>query len=167
MNRPGFKFKPRQVNDSSQSNQIMDHLVSHTALVLRLIHRLQWNEVEEDAYQTTFCHPPPFSRLEGLRKIYHSFKCWSQSIQLTRVHIGYVMATWIQSGHCTYERHISNTKYNELITNERHISSSYWHSCMCHLRYYAFFCLQSLCTGQMKSYHHETKHHTPTSRYGT
>jgi hypothetical protein len=114
-----------------------------------------------------FCHPPSFSRLEGLRKIYHSFKCWSQSIQLTRVHIGYVMVTWIQSGHCTYERHISNNKYNELITNERHISSSYWHSCMCHLRYYALFCLQSLCTGQMKSYHHETKHHTPTSRYGT
>jgi hypothetical protein len=27
-NSPGFKFKPRQVNDSSQSNQGTDHLVS-------------------------------------------------------------------------------------------------------------------------------------------
>jgi hypothetical protein len=26
---PGFEFKPRQVNDSSQSNQRIDHLVSH------------------------------------------------------------------------------------------------------------------------------------------
>jgi hypothetical protein len=26
---PGFEFKPRQVNDSSQSNQGIDHLVSH------------------------------------------------------------------------------------------------------------------------------------------
>jgi hypothetical protein len=29
-NHPGFKFKPRQVNDSSQSNQGFDHLVSQT-----------------------------------------------------------------------------------------------------------------------------------------
>jgi hypothetical protein len=29
-NRPGFKFKPRQVNDSSQSNHITDHFVSQT-----------------------------------------------------------------------------------------------------------------------------------------
>jgi hypothetical protein len=28
-NYPGFEFKPRQVNDSSQSNQGTDHLVSH------------------------------------------------------------------------------------------------------------------------------------------
>jgi hypothetical protein len=28
-NYPGFKFKPRQVNDSSQSNQGTGHLVSH------------------------------------------------------------------------------------------------------------------------------------------
>jgi hypothetical protein len=28
-NYPRFEFKPRQVNDSSQSNQITDHLVSH------------------------------------------------------------------------------------------------------------------------------------------
>jgi hypothetical protein len=28
MNRPGFEFKPRQVSDSSQSNQETDHLVS-------------------------------------------------------------------------------------------------------------------------------------------
>jgi hypothetical protein len=28
-NYPGFKFKPHQVNDSSQSNQGTDHLVSH------------------------------------------------------------------------------------------------------------------------------------------
>jgi hypothetical protein len=28
-NCPGFEFKPRQVNDSSQSNQGTDHLVSH------------------------------------------------------------------------------------------------------------------------------------------
>jgi hypothetical protein len=27
-NYPGFKFKPRQVNDSSQTNQGTDHLVS-------------------------------------------------------------------------------------------------------------------------------------------
>jgi hypothetical protein len=27
-NYPGFEFKPRQVNDSSQSNQGTDHLVS-------------------------------------------------------------------------------------------------------------------------------------------
>jgi hypothetical protein len=27
-NNPGFKFKPRQVDDSSQSNQGTDHLVS-------------------------------------------------------------------------------------------------------------------------------------------
>jgi MinD superfamily P-loop ATPase len=31
-NYPGFEFKSRQVNDSSQSNQGIDHLVSHTAL---------------------------------------------------------------------------------------------------------------------------------------
>jgi hypothetical protein len=30
MNYPGFKFKPRQVNDSSQSNQGTDHLVSQS-----------------------------------------------------------------------------------------------------------------------------------------
>jgi hypothetical protein len=30
-NYPGFEFKPRQVNDSSQSNQITVHLVSHNA----------------------------------------------------------------------------------------------------------------------------------------
>jgi hypothetical protein len=29
MNYPGFEFKPRQVNNSSQSNQETDHLVSH------------------------------------------------------------------------------------------------------------------------------------------
>jgi hypothetical protein len=29
MKCPGFKFKPRQVNDSSQSNQGTDYLVSH------------------------------------------------------------------------------------------------------------------------------------------
>jgi hypothetical protein len=28
-NYPGFEFKPHQVNDSSQSNQGADHLVSH------------------------------------------------------------------------------------------------------------------------------------------
>ena len=28
-NYPGFEFKPRQVNDSSQSNQGTNHLVSH------------------------------------------------------------------------------------------------------------------------------------------
>jgi hypothetical protein len=28
-NYPEFEFKPRQVNDSSQSNQGTDHLVSH------------------------------------------------------------------------------------------------------------------------------------------
>jgi hypothetical protein len=28
-NYPGFEFKPHQVNDSSQSNQETDHLVSH------------------------------------------------------------------------------------------------------------------------------------------
>jgi hypothetical protein len=28
-NYPGFKFKARQVNDSSQSNQGTNHLVSH------------------------------------------------------------------------------------------------------------------------------------------
>jgi hypothetical protein len=28
-NYPGFEFKPHQVNDSSQSNQGTDHLVSH------------------------------------------------------------------------------------------------------------------------------------------
>jgi hypothetical protein len=30
-NYPGFEFKPRQVNDSSQSNEGTDHLVSHLA----------------------------------------------------------------------------------------------------------------------------------------
>jgi membrane-bound ClpP family serine protease len=29
MNYPGFEFNPCQVNDSSQSNQGTDHLVSH------------------------------------------------------------------------------------------------------------------------------------------
>jgi hypothetical protein len=29
MNHPGFEFKPRLVNDSSQSNQRIDHLVFH------------------------------------------------------------------------------------------------------------------------------------------
>jgi hypothetical protein len=29
-NNPGFEFKPRQVNDSSQSNQGTDHLVSQS-----------------------------------------------------------------------------------------------------------------------------------------
>jgi hypothetical protein len=28
-NYPGFEFKPLQVNDSSQSDQGIDHLVSH------------------------------------------------------------------------------------------------------------------------------------------
>jgi hypothetical protein len=28
-NYPGFEFKSRQVNDSSQSNQEIDHLISH------------------------------------------------------------------------------------------------------------------------------------------
>jgi hypothetical protein len=64
---------------------------------------------------------------------------------------------WIQSTHCTNERHISNNEYSELITNGRHISSSYRHSCRCHLRHHIFFYLQSLCTGQMKSYHHVIK----------
>jgi hypothetical protein len=32
MKHPGFKFKPRQVNDSSQSNQETDHLVSQSPL---------------------------------------------------------------------------------------------------------------------------------------
>jgi hypothetical protein len=31
-NYPGFEFKPRQVNDSSQSNQGTDHLVSQSPL---------------------------------------------------------------------------------------------------------------------------------------
>jgi hypothetical protein len=31
-NCPGFEFKPRQANDSSQSNQGMDHLVSQSVL---------------------------------------------------------------------------------------------------------------------------------------
>jgi hypothetical protein len=30
LNRPGFEFKPRQVNDSSQSNQVTDHLLSQS-----------------------------------------------------------------------------------------------------------------------------------------
>jgi hypothetical protein len=29
MNRPGFKFKPLQVNEAKQSNQGTDHLISH------------------------------------------------------------------------------------------------------------------------------------------
>jgi hypothetical protein len=28
------------------------------------------------------------------------------------------MTTWIQNTYCTYERHISNNEYSELITNE-------------------------------------------------
>jgi hypothetical protein len=32
-NYPGFEFKPRQVNDSSQSNQETDHLVSQKRYV--------------------------------------------------------------------------------------------------------------------------------------
>jgi hypothetical protein len=32
-----FKFKPWQVNDSSQSNQGTDHLISHTARVLLVV----------------------------------------------------------------------------------------------------------------------------------
>jgi hypothetical protein len=32
-NYPGFEFKPRQVNDSSQSNQGTDHLVSHRVIM--------------------------------------------------------------------------------------------------------------------------------------
>jgi hypothetical protein len=31
-NNPGFEFKPRQVNDSSQSNQVTVHLVSQRVL---------------------------------------------------------------------------------------------------------------------------------------
>jgi hypothetical protein len=30
-NYPGFEFKPRQVKDSSESNEGTDHLVSHGA----------------------------------------------------------------------------------------------------------------------------------------
>jgi hypothetical protein len=33
-NRPGFEFKPHQVNDSSQSNQGTDHLLSHTVILI-------------------------------------------------------------------------------------------------------------------------------------
>jgi hypothetical protein len=32
LNYPGFKFKPHQVNDSLQSNQEIDHLVSQSPL---------------------------------------------------------------------------------------------------------------------------------------
>jgi hypothetical protein len=75
---------------------------------------------------------------------------------------------WIHNDHVDSERprDILDNEYSELITNGRHISS-YWYSCRCHLRYHAFFYLQSLCTGQMKFYHHGTKHHTSASRYGT
>jgi hypothetical protein len=37
-NYPGFKFKPHQVNDLSQSNQGIDHLVSHNDYQLSIAH---------------------------------------------------------------------------------------------------------------------------------
>jgi hypothetical protein len=39
-NCPGFEFKPRQVNDSSQSNQGTDHLVSHIILIILICKQL-------------------------------------------------------------------------------------------------------------------------------
>jgi hypothetical protein len=36
-NYPGFEFKPHQVNDSSQSNQVTFQLVSHSLIVLRVV----------------------------------------------------------------------------------------------------------------------------------
>jgi hypothetical protein len=33
-NYPGFEFKPHQVNDSSQSNQVTIHLVSHVVNII-------------------------------------------------------------------------------------------------------------------------------------
>jgi hypothetical protein len=50
-NYPGFKFKLRQVNDSSQSNQGIDHLVSH---VITLAFLLLWGFVDIDMSSTLF-----------------------------------------------------------------------------------------------------------------
>jgi hypothetical protein len=48
-NCPGFEFRPRQVNDSSQSNQGTDHLVSQ--LVLWLSTRSKWRELMEGRFR--------------------------------------------------------------------------------------------------------------------
>jgi hypothetical protein len=40
LKRPGFEFKPHQVNDSSQSNQGTDHLVSHIIFVLPISNQI-------------------------------------------------------------------------------------------------------------------------------
>jgi hypothetical protein len=45
-NYPGFEFKPRQVNDSSQSNQGTDHLVSHLACFWPADHRVESEPLE-------------------------------------------------------------------------------------------------------------------------
>jgi hypothetical protein len=51
-NYPGFEFKPHQVNDSSQSKQGTDHLVSHLASLLRTSGL--WGG--RDCGFTTVCH---------------------------------------------------------------------------------------------------------------
>jgi hypothetical protein len=51
-NYPGFEFKPRHVNDSSQSNQEMDHLVSQIGRPeTSNIHKINQIEQQTDGYQ--------------------------------------------------------------------------------------------------------------------
>jgi hypothetical protein len=50
-NYPAFKFKLHQVNDSSQSNQGTDHLISH---VITLAFLLLWGFVDIDMSSTLF-----------------------------------------------------------------------------------------------------------------
>jgi hypothetical protein len=42
-NYPGFEFKSHQVNDSSQSNQIIDHLVSHQSIEFKEPRAATWS----------------------------------------------------------------------------------------------------------------------------
>jgi hypothetical protein len=55
---PGFKFKPHQVNDSSQSNQVTNHLISHFTS------------------KSNKCHKDCFTKLKCSQRGSHSTLTW-------------------------------------------------------------------------------------------